>query len=188
MQSLSGEPTDQALVAQILRDGNELAFRSLYGRYTPRLNRLALNLSGGRSLNAEDLVQDTWLRAAARLKDFEWRSSLITWLSGILLNLVREAHRAAGRMPFIELTDEVPEWPAPPDLVDRLELERALAALAPGHRAVLVLHDIEGYTHEEIAGFLDISPGTSKSQLCRARRALLAFLSNEGRKRHHVRT
>jgi RNA polymerase sigma-70 factor (ECF subfamily) len=139
-------------------------------------------------MDADDLVQEMWIRAAGRLGRFEWRSTLRTWLGGILLNLVREAHRAASRMEFIEVGEEAAAWPAPPDLADRLELEGALAALGPGQRAVLVLHDVEGYTHDEIAELLDITPGTSKSQLCRARRAVVLFMNNQRKQQPYART
>lgn len=188
MQPLIVQLTDQELVKRVLLTGDEQAFRHLYGRHTPRLLGLARNLTVGSALDADDLVQEMWLRAAGRLGGFEWRSSLRTWLSGILMNLVREAHRAASRLEFLELDDEAAAWPPPPDPADRLELQAALAALGPGQRAVLVLHDVEGYTHEEIADLLDISPGTSKSQLSRARRAVVLFMNNERKKQPHVRT
>ena len=179
--------SDRDLVASILSAGDERAFRHLHERHAPRLHRLAANLAASSLLDPEDLVQDTWMRAAAKLPGFEWRSSLITWLSGIMVNLVREAHRSDRRMEFVEVTEEAEEWPAPPDPTDRLELEHAIASLPAGARTVLVLHDVEGYTHEEIAGFLEISPGTSKSQLCRARRAVIHFLTHERKHQSYVR-
>ena len=189
MQPLIVEPTDRELVVRILKEGDERAFRALYRRHTPGLLRLSRNLLSDRqAVDPDDLVQETWIRAAARLAGFEWRSSLITWLRGILLNLVREAHRAEGRQSFVELTDEVTAWPAPPDATELADLEAAIASLAPGARAVLILHDVEGYTHEEIAAFLEITPGTSKSQLCRARRSVVRFLNHERKKPTHVRT
>jgi RNA polymerase sigma factor (sigma-70 family) len=187
VQPLSG-PSDRELVHRILSQGDERAFRRLHDRHAARLHRLATNLAAGSSIDPLDLVQEMWMRAAPRLPSFEWRSSLVTWLSGILVNSFRESQRSDRRMPFVELIDEGMEWPAPPDPTERLELERAVASLAPGARTVLVLHDIEGYTHEEIAGFLEISPGTSKSQLCRARRAVVSFLTHHRKTMSHVRT
>jgi RNA polymerase sigma-70 factor (ECF subfamily) len=182
------EPSDRELVSRILEHNEERAFRLLHRRYTPRLTRLAHNLVADHLIDPDDLVQETWIRAAAKLSGFQWRAALITWLSGILVNLVREAHRARGEIRFIELSDDTAAWPAPPDATDRLELQRAVDSLAPGHRAVLVLHDVDGYTHEEIAEMLDIAPGTSKSQLCRARRAVVHFLTYERKKQPYVRT
>lgn len=88
---------------------------------------------------------------------------------------------------MIEITNEPEEWPEPPDVTERLELEHAVESLPPGARTILLLHDVEGYTHQEIAGFLDISPGTSKSQLCRARRAVIHFLKHERKNQSYVR-
>ena len=188
MQPLIEENTDRELVARILERKDEQAFRLLHRKHTPRLTRLAGNLVADRVMDPHDLVQDAWIRAFGKLSAFEWRSSLRTWLTGILVNLVREAHRARGQRHFVELTEETAEWPAPPDVADRLELEWAIAGLAPGHRTILVLHDVEGYTHEEIAQLLDIAIGTSKSQLCRARRAVVHFLNHERKNEPYVRT
>lgn len=188
MQSLTTEQSDRELVTRIVGEKDEQAFRQIHRRHTPRLTRLAGNLLADHSVDPEDLVQDTWIRAAAKLSAFEWRSSLITWLSGILVNLVREAHRARGLIRFVELTEDTAAWPSPPEVTDRLELQGAIASLAPGHRTVLVLHDVEGYTHEEIGELLDIAVGTSKSQLCRARRAVVDFLNHERRNQPYVRT
>lgn len=86
---MTEELSDRYLVHQVLTQGDELAFRRLYRRHTPRLLRLAGNLTANREIDADDLVQETWIRAVARLGDFEWRSSLITWLAGILVNRTR---------------------------------------------------------------------------------------------------
>ena len=187
MQSLTDAP-DRELVDRLLQRGEELAFRLLHRRHTPRLTRLARSLSADHAIDTDELVQDTWVRAVARLSGFQWRSSLITWLTGILVNLFREALRARGGAQFVELSEEMAVWPAPPDVTDRMELERAIAVLAPGHRTVLLLHDVEGFTHEEIAELLGIAVGTSKSQLCRARRAVVHTLNHERENEHYVRT
>ena len=131
---------------------------------------------GGRAAEAEDAVQDTWVRATARLAEFRGESSLRTWLAGFAINCCRERRRR--RDP-----DGAPA-PAPSvddPVVDRLDLERAIAALPDGHREVFVLHDLEGFTHEEIAARLGIVPGTSKSQLSRARSALRAHMARAER-------
>lgn len=182
------ERPDRELVSRILNGGDEAAFRLLHDRHTPRLLRVARNLLADSTADPQDLVQESWIRAARRLNRFEWRSSLSTWLCGILINLVREEHRRQDRAWVVELNDDVGPWPDPPDPVERLELERAIAGLPPGGRAVLVLHDVEGYTHQEIGEFLGISPGTSKSQLCRARRSVKDLLSHHSRNVPYVRT
>jgi len=168
------DPTDRALLERVIASGDEAAFRDLYRRHTPALYRVAVRLTEDRDGSAEDLVHDTWLRASDRWSEFAWRSSLRTWLTGILLNRIREARRAwdrAGGEAFAEPAQE----PAPLDL--GLDLADALARLPAGYRAAVVLHDVEGYQHDEIADLLGIEIGTSKSQLSRARRALRGWLA-----------
>jgi RNA polymerase sigma-70 factor (ECF subfamily) len=103
---------------------------------------------------------------------------LKTWLTGILINRVRELKREHNRHNEEELPDE---WPAAINARpgDRIDLEQAVARLPDGYRYVLVLHDVEGYTHEEISALLEISVGTSKSQLYHARRAVRAMFHME---------
>lgn len=158
---------------------DERAFAALYDRHTPALYGLALRLSGGNERDAEDIVHEAWMRAADRLTDFAGRSTLRTWLCGFVVNCWRELVRSRGDREWP--LDESPEPGAEDgELVgtfDRLELERGLQALAPGYREVLVLHDVEGYSHEEIAELRGVAIGTSKSQLARARRALRRMLT-----------
>ncbi len=157
----------------MLHGRDESAFRSLYRRHTPALFALARRLLGDER-EAGDVVQDTWVRATSSLPRFAWRSSLRTWLGAILVNVCREQWQARGES--LTLPDDVPDAPRDVDL--RVDIEQALVSLAPGYRAVVVLHDIEGFTHEEIAERLGIEPGTSKSQLSRARRVLRDRLSH----------
>jgi len=170
------QPPDRDLADRFVRRGDEAAFRLLFRRHTPRMYALALRLLAGRTGDAEDAVQDAWQRAAAALGRFEWRSALSTWLGGFVINCARERLRAKAltRVDTEALASiTAPARPPGP----ALDLERAIAALPDGYREVLVLHDIEGYTHDEIAGRLGIAAGTSKSQLFHARRALRARLS-----------
>jgi RNA polymerase sigma factor (sigma-70 family) len=167
---------ERALAERVL-GGDELAFRQLYRRHTPRLHQLVLRLVGGREADAEDVVQDTWLKATERLGSFRWESSFATWLCAIGLNVVRELARRRSRRPEVDWPEHHdPPQAAPLDLVDPLDLERAVAGLPAGYRTVLVLHDVEGYTHEEIGAALGIASGTSKSQLFWARQAVRAAL------------
>jgi RNA polymerase sigma-70 factor (ECF subfamily) len=168
---------DSELVAGFLTDRDEAAFRALYRQHTPALLGLAARLAGGSSTEAEEIVQEAWVRAAEGLSVFRWKSSLRTWLSGFVVNVWRERSRSATR-------ETVSAAAAPLGMAsfaptDRLDLERAVAGLPDGFRAAIVLHDVEGFTHEEIAEQLGIEPGTSKSQLARARRALRARFSRE---------
>ena len=139
---------------------------------------LLLRLTAGDVPRAEDCLQDAWLRAIAGLERFAWRSSLRTWIRGIAINCWREGWRGDRRAPLRLVEDHEPEpgLPATSPL-DVIALQRAVATLPDGYRAVLVLHDVEGYTHEEIAEALGIVPGTSKSQLARARAAVRRSLA-----------
>lgn len=166
-------PPDRTLARRFLRRGDEAAFRELYRRHTPALFGLVLRLLGGSTQEAQDLVQETWIRASRSLPRFQWRSQLRTWLSGIAVNLVRERHRRTVREPSAPGPAAAAAVASP---VDRIDLERAIALLPPGYRQVLVLREIEGYTHDEVARLLGIDPGTSKSQLFHARRTLRDLL------------
>lgn len=126
-------------------------------------------MMGGSGSSAEDVVQEAWARAVRALERFEGRAALRTWLSRIVVHCALERirwERQAGEA----LVDpgSIPATGAE-TREERIDLERAFESLPPGYRAVLVLHDIEGWTHEDIAGLLDLAPGTSKSQLSRAR-------------------
>lgn len=157
---------DHALVERFLRGRSEDAFRALYRAHTPALYALALRLTGGDRGEAEDLVQESWVRALTALRTFRGQSALRSWLCGVLVNVRRGRMRADWRI--IDAPDAEPlADPASND--DAIDLERAVAALPDGARDVYVLHDVHGYTHREIAELLGIVEGTSKSQLNRAR-------------------
>jgi RNA polymerase sigma-70 factor (ECF subfamily) len=169
---------DRALADRVLA-GDEGAFRDLYRRHTPRLLQLALQLVGGQEADAEDVVQDTWVKAVEKLDGFRWESAFGTWLHAIGVNVAREAARKRGRRREVEWPEEAePPATEPPERIDPVDLERAIAALPEGYRTVLVLHDIEGFTHEAIAAQLGVAPGTTKSQLFWARRAVRARLTH----------
>ena len=168
-------PSDRALVTRFVAGADEEAFRLLFRRHTPRLYAMALRLGGGDRGEAEEIVQMTWLRAAQGLDGFEWRSSLATWLTGIAVNCARERRRARPPDPApLAALDTLPAPVTAPGL--RLDLERAIAALPDGYRDVVVLHDVEGLTHAEVAAALGIAVGTAKSQLFHGRRALRRWL------------
>jgi RNA polymerase sigma-70 factor (ECF subfamily) len=169
---------DRALVDLVVREGDEAAFRTLYRRHTPRLFRTALRLAGGDAVEAEEIAHDCWIRAVAKFGSFEWRARLSTWLVAIAVNCARERRRAGGALDPLE--DDAP-------VVDRdlesaparIDVERALAQLPPRYREVVVLHELEGFTHEEIAEMLGIEPGTSRSQLHHARRRLRTLIPED---------
>jgi len=175
---------DRRLVGEFLEHRDERSFRDLYRRHTGPLYLLARRLLGPSADRADEALQETWLLAARNLGGFRWDSSLRTWLCGIVVNRCRELQRGEARRSagaFDPSATAPDEWTPAPDGARRIDLERAIATLPSGSREVLVLHDIEGRTHEEIAGLLGISDGTSKSQLHKARRALRDFLSGGGR-------
>jgi RNA polymerase sigma factor (sigma-70 family) len=177
---LQAEP-DRLLAEQVLA-GDEAAFRRLYRRHTPRLHQLALRLVGGEAAEAEDVVQDTWIKATEKLETFRWDSAFGTWLHAIGLNVAREAMRRRGRRREVDWAEDAePPASAPLERIDPVDLERAIAALPDGYRTVMVLHDVEGYTHEEIAAQLGVAAGTTKSQLFWARRAVRALLAPKAR-------
>jgi RNA polymerase sigma-70 factor (ECF subfamily) len=169
---------DQALAERIVMAGDESAFRELYRRHTPRLYQFVLRIMGGDELEAEDVVQDTWIRASRSLGGFRWESKFETWLTGIGLNLCRNRLRRSGR--WDDLHEETLEAVRADPREARIDLERAIGMLPPGFRTVLILHDIEGFKHAEIADRLGVSEGTSKSQLFSARRAMRRLLEPAG--------
>ncbi len=196
------EPTDRELAGRVRSHGDEAAFRLLYRRHTPRLWAVALRMLGGDAAReeAEEAVQDAWVRAVRGLAGFRWESSFSTWLTGIALNRCRETVRRRMRRREVAVEGVGGEGGGAPggggagggvaragidgaplaaatDPGRRLDLEQAIAALPDGYRTVLVLHDVEGFTHEEISDRLSIAVGTSRSQLLRARRAMRRLLS-----------
>jgi RNA polymerase sigma-70 factor (ECF subfamily) len=165
---------DRALVGRVVAGRDHSAFGALYDRHGTYLYRLALRLLGGDEAAAEDAAHDAWVRAYVRLPDFQWRSELRTWLAGFVVNAARERQRAVATL---DLDDSIAaDDSALTGLYDRLDLTKALAALPSGFREVLILHDAEGYTHDDIAALLGIATGTSKSQLSRARAAMRRLL------------
>ena len=164
-------PTDSDLLEAFAREGSERSFLALYDRHAPAMFALAFRLMGGHEADAADVLQDAWLRVMPRLARFRGESSLRTWLCGFIVNCCRERFRAPL---FEELVDDAASAapPAHAAAASAIDLERALAMLPPGARAIVILHDLDGYTHREIAAALGIDEGTSKSQLSRGRAAL----------------
>jgi RNA polymerase sigma-70 factor, ECF subfamily len=170
---------DRVLVERYLRSRSEPAFLALYDRHADALYRFAARLCGGGGHEPSELVQEAWMRALEALPGFRWGSSLRTWLCGIVLNRWREVRRRESRAAAFTVVEGGRDDAAAPPSPDGIALERALAALPDGYREILLLHDLEGYTHEEIARAFGIVAGTSKSQLHRARRALREALGDE---------
>ena len=158
--------------------GDRAAFRRLYHRHAPRVHGAMLRLVGYDHARAEDLTQDAFLRAWQKLGEFRFESAFGTWLYRLAVNLALMDLRARSARPVSFVDDD-----ALPDAghlpfcaAERSELERAVARLPPRARAVLVLHDIEGWHHEDIGAELAMAVGTSKAQLHRARQLLRKHL------------
>ena len=156
------------------RAGDFEAFEDLYHGHVRGIYALCLRMTADPS-RAEDLTQETFVRAWRKLDQFRGEGGFGAWLRRLAVNLVLSERRGAWRerrragaagnvVPF-------PATPAP-DHGSTLDLEHAIAVLPAGARRVFVLHDVEGYRHEEIAELLGVATGTSKAQLHRARRLL----------------
>ena len=166
-------PDDRSLVESYVRRRDEDSFLQLYRAHTPALFRMAWRLGGLPATDVEDVVQETWLRAARSLDRFRFQSSLRTWLTSVLINCMHEARRRTKEI----VGDEQPEPVAPARSASlQMDIERAVASLPSGMREVFILYDVEGFTHDEIAAVLNIHAGTSKSQLFTARRKLRSAL------------
>ncbi len=175
---------DRKLVQEFLNSRSESAFRKLYRSNSPHLYQMALRLTQD-TYASEELLQEMWVVAIRKLPDFQWKSELKTWLIGILINLYRSMRKAVEREMTTADTDLLEVEHPQEILSDSIaDLEKAIGQLPAGYRQIIVLHDIEGYKHKEIATLLDISEGTSKSQLFHARKALRTFLSDKNIKGH----
>lgn len=171
--------SDRALIAAA-NAGAELAFRELFRRHTPHLLQFVTRILGTSGVDADDVVQDTWLRAYPALVTFRGDSSFSTWLCAVGLRAALDWMRRGRRRGLEVSMDEEIRGPDAPAHEDRMDLEAAIARLAPGYRMVLVLHDVEGFTHDEIGLQLGIAPGTSKAQLFKARRVMRSLLTGNG--------
>ena len=163
--------------------GDAAAFERLYHKHVPRILALARRMAGG--ADADELTQDVFVRAWQKLGSFRGESSLATWLHRMAVNVIIERFRTLGtqRDRFLADGDDALSRMPSPTLAARgwdagLDLESAVERLPPGARSVFVLHDVEGYKHEEIGSLLGVSVGTSKSQLHRARMTLRGHLTH----------
>lgn len=163
--------------------GDVQAFERLYRAHVSRIYALALRMTADPD-RAEDLTQDAFVRAWDRLSTFRGDSAFGTWLHRLAVRVVLGDRRSRGRHAEEALEEDRLDRPprelrtAPARSGTTVDLERAVAALPPGARSVLVLHDIEGYRHREIAELLGVTEGTSKAQLFRARRLLREALDS----------
>jgi RNA polymerase sigma-70 factor, ECF subfamily len=162
--------------------GDVRAFEALYRTHLPKVHSLVRRMTAGR--DADELTQDVFVRAWQKLGSFRGASTFGTWLHRLAVNVVIERFRsdAVRRRRLYEddtIFDRLPALSRSGDLA--MDFETAIARLPDGARRIFVLHDVHGYKHHEIATLLDLSPGTSKAQLHRARMMLRRSL-RPGRK------
>ncbi|HEY6351457.1 MAG TPA: sigma-70 family RNA polymerase sigma factor [Candidatus Angelobacter sp.] len=167
--------------------GDVRCFEALYTRHKRRIFSLCLRMTGNHA-QAEDLTQEAFLQLYRKIASFRGESAFSTWLHRLSVNIVLMTFRKKGIAEVsLEQTLEpqqegpVKEMGTRDDVlhgsIDRLTLEKAITDLPPGYRIIFVLHDIEGYEHNEIAEMMSCSIGNSKSQLHKARIKLRALLS-----------
>jgi RNA polymerase sigma-70 factor (ECF subfamily) len=178
MTATAAAPTPEQHDVALAVRGDSAAFERLYRAHANRVTALARWLLGGDDV--EDAVQDAFIRAWEKLGTFSGDAAFGTWLHRVAVNLFlrRRQQRAQHRARHAGESDGMLAVAGPiarPDL--KVALEAAVGRLPAGAREVFVLHDMEGYKHEEIAGMLGIDPGTSRSQLHRARMLLRGMLA-----------
>ena len=179
-------------------DGDEAALRALWTRHAPHIDMVVRRLVGTDADLAADIAQEVWIQIFRALPSYRGDSQFGTWAHRIAVNRTLNALRKTRRLANLETEVHEDSASIEPDH-DRSfvaeSIEQAAARLSPGARAVFMLHDVEGYTHEEIAKELGITAGGSKSQLFKARaklRTLLAHLIDgkdtriSGKDIHHV--
>jgi RNA polymerase sigma-70 factor (ECF subfamily) len=183
------QPQDRLSEAEAIekaKQGNAQAFEVLYNLHTRRVYSLCLRMTAN-AAEAEDLTQEAFLQLYRKIATFRGESAFSTWLHRMAVNVVLMRLRKKG-LPVVPLeeTIETEEEAPKKELggedaklagsIERLQLERAIERLPPGYRTIFVLHDVEGYEHNEIAGIVGCSIGNSKSQLHKARLKLRDFL------------
>ncbi len=171
---------DDLELSRRAQNGDTAAFEALYRAEVGRIFAVCIRMTGDRT-RAEALTQDAFVQAWRSLGQFRGDSAFSTWLFRIAVNVVRMSQRSdARRKTRISSEDALEHVPPPaerPRHDEAIDLEDAIADLSPQARSVLVLYDIEGYSHAEIADMLEIAPGTSKAHLHRARKLLRKMLN-----------
>jgi RNA polymerase sigma-70 factor, ECF subfamily len=162
-------------------EGDETALRSLWSRHAPHIDMVVRRLVGFDPDLAEDIAQEVWIQIFRALPSYRGDSQFSTWAHRIAVNRTLNALRRTKRMAAIEIAVEEDTASVEMDTERGFiaaSIEMAAAKLSPGARTVFVLHDVEGYTHEEIAQELGITSGGSKSQLFKARAKLRKLLAH----------
>ena len=181
----SNDRTTSLEVVRRAQSGDVDAFEALYRQHSPRIYALCLRLQAGDSNNATELMQDVFIRAWRRLSTFRGDSAFGSWLHRLAVNTMlenaRSERRRTARVLPMEDTSRLAGAARPSGIGMRMEMEEAIASLPKGARLAFVLHDVEGYQHQEIAEQLSVTTGTVKAQLHRARRLLRERLEGGSR-------
>ena len=171
------------VLTKLAASGNIAAFEILYERYHRRTYSLCLRMTGNQT-EAEDLTQEVFIQLFRKIGSFRGDSAFSTWLHRLTVNQVlMHFRRRSVKNEKTSEDGEIPEQIVPGTenqlrmpVIDRIALTKAVSELPPGYRNVFILHDVQGYEHEEVARLLKISVGTSKSQLHKARLKLRGLL------------
>ena len=186
-------PESEAI--RLAQQGDAGAFERIYRLHNRRVYALCLRMLGNPA-EAEDMTQEAFLQLFRKIATFRGESAFSTWLHRLAVNVVlmKLRKKKLAEVPIDDNSDQDEEVSRPrkelggPDLlltgsIDRVHLERAIAQLPPGYKQVFVLHDIQGFEHNEIAGLMNCSTGNSKSQLHKARMRLRELLQETLRDR-----
>jgi len=165
------------------RRGDTRAFEALYHRHLGRVHALCWRMCGGNEALAQEMTQDAFVRAWQKLDQFRGDSAFGTWLHRLTVNVVlgdrRSRMRRVDKEQSMEVTPEAFLGQEQRQHGKLMDLEEAIARLPERARTVLVLHDIEGYKHHEVAELADMAVGTSKAQLHRARKLIREWMEHE---------
>lgn len=176
VESAAGDPSEAADVA-LAAAGDSSAFERLYRRHVARVHSLVRRMVGSEG-DADEVTQDVFVRAWEKLGTYRGEAAFGTWLHRLAVNVALNWRKTAARSR--QRFDEDASAEAMAGRQDRgperMDLEEAIRRLPPGARQVFVLHDVEGFRHEEIAALMDVTEGTSKAQLHRARMLLRGHL------------
>ena len=193
-QTPQGSLSSGDLIARAQR-GEEAAFEQIFHLHKQHVYSVCLRMTGN-TAEAEELTQEAFLQVFRKIQTFRGESAFSTWLHRLSVNIVlmRLRKKRVNQTPWDDAIkgeegDEMPvEFGAPDQVLagslDRIRLERAITLLPPGYKQIFLLHDVEGYEHNEIATLLGVSIGNSKSQLHKARARLRKLLLESGRGTH----
>ena len=179
----------EAQVIEKAQAGDGACFEALYNRHKKRVFSLCLRMTSNHA-EAEDLTQESFLQLYRKIASFRGESAFSTWLHRLAVNIVLMRFRRKGLLEVsLEKTLEPQEGEPAREIgvkdltlhgsIDRITLEKSIADLPPGYRIIFILHDVEGYEHNEIAEILGCSIGNSKSQLHKARMKLRSLLGRD---------